>query len=68
MLTPHAAVLAALALRLLAASDALRCAWEVGLLAAANFVGWLRLVDYMMLERRVGPFFIMVPIRACRPP
>ena len=57
-------MLAALALRLLAASDALRCTWEVGLLAAANFVGWLRLVDYMMLERRVGPFFIMVPISA----
>ena len=62
MLVPHIAVVWALVLRLTGASerDEAQCTWQVSLLVGADLVGWLRLAEYIMLDQRVGPFFIMV--------
>ena len=57
-LLPHLAVLGAVALRVASPTRG-RCAWEIGLLTSANFVGWCLLVNLLMLQKTVGPFFIM---------
>ena len=59
MMIPHIAVGTAVVLRLLEPTADL-CELQIGCLSAANFCGWLTMVNYLMLERRVGPFFIMV--------
>lgn len=59
MMSPHIAVGAALVLRFLEPTAEL-CEVQITCLSLANFVGWLMVVNYLMLERRVGPFFIMV--------
>ena len=59
MMIPHITVGTAVVLRLLEPTADL-CELQIGCLSAANFCGWLTIVNYLMLERRVGPFFIMV--------
>lgn len=58
-MSPHIAVSAAVVLRFLKPTAEL-CEMQIGCLSVATFVGWLLVVNYLMLERRVGPFFIMV--------
>jgi hypothetical protein len=66
MMLPHVTVLWAVVLRVGGASHAHgrisddQCSLQVSLLVAGNFIGWLRLAEYIMLDQHVGPFFIMV--------
>lgn len=59
IMTPHITVGTAVVLRLLDSTAEL-CEMQIACLSAGNFCGWLLMVTYLMLERRVGPFFIMV--------
>eukprot|EP01052_Picozoa_sp_SAG31_P031231 SAG31_NODE_3288_length_4459_cov_30.078440_2_plen_419_part_00 len=66
LLTPHLLFFGAVIMRLNSlSSDSLpvssdSCQWQISLLSFGNFSGWLLLPEYIMLERNIGPFFIMV--------
>lgn len=61
-LLPHAAVAVAVCQRHSreVEVDKVVCEMHVSLIVSANFLGWVRLTEYLMLHRHMGPFFIMV--------